>query len=398
MDPAKNDSSTVCHVVAMPFPGRGHINPMMNLCKLLASRRPAHILVSFVITEEWLSFIGSDPKPDNIRFVTVPNVIPSEIGRGKDFPGFIEAVYTKMKAPFEDLLDRLEPPVTAIATDTYLVWAVGVGNRRNIPVVSLWPMSATVFSVFHHFELLERNGHFPAEASERGDELVDYIPGVSPIRFSDLSTIVNGDGRRTLHQALEAVSLASNAQYLLFTSVHELEARVIDNLKAKFPFPVYAVGPTIPYFELQNNASVGHKEVNYLQWLDYQPTSVVPLSIGGFWTHCGWNSTLEAVFAGVPMLTFPIFWDQVPNSKQIVEDWKAGWRVKKDLVAENLVTRGEISELLKRFMDQKCKEGNEVRQAVKELQETCQIAIAKGGSSERNLDALIRGISEHTPR
>ncbi|KAB1202241.1 UDP-glycosyltransferase 87A1 [Morella rubra] len=119
-------------------------------------------------------------------------------------------------------------------------------------------------------------------------------------------------------------------------------------------------------------------------------------SIGGFWTHCGWNSTLEAVFAGVPMLTFPIFWDQVPNSKQIVEDWKAGWRVKKDLGAENLVTRGEISELLKRFMDQKCNEGNEVRQAVKHLKETCQRAIAKGGSSERNLDAFIRDISEDT--
>ncbi|KAB1202242.1 UDP-glycosyltransferase 87A1 [Morella rubra] len=456
MDAARKDASPVCHVVAMPYPGRGHINPMMNLCKLLAARSPEHILVSFVITEEWLGFIGSEPKPDNIRFSTVPNVIPSESGRGKDFPGFLEAVNTKMEAPFVELLDRLEPPVTAIAADTYLVWATGVGNRRNIPVVSLWTMSATVFSIFHHFELLERNRHFPVEVSERGDEIVDYIPGASAIRLSDLPTIFYGDGRRVLHRALEAVSLASKAQYLLFSSVHEFEARVIDNLKEKFPFSVYAVGPTIPYFELQKNASVGLNELNYLQWLDCQPTSsvlyislgsflsvsnaqmdeiangvrdsgvrflwvsrcdtarfkdgcgdmglVVPWcdqlkvlchpSIGGFWTHCGWNSTLEALFAGVPLLTFPIFWDQVPNSKQIVEDWKAGWRVRKDLGAGNFVPRGEISELLKRFMDEKCKEGNEVRQAVKQLQKTCQRAIAKGGSSERNLDAFIRDISE----
>ncbi|KAK9940882.1 hypothetical protein M0R45_017518 [Rubus argutus] len=38
-------------------------------------------------------------------------------------------------------------------------------------------------------------------------------------------------------------------------------------------------------------------------------------SVGGFWSHYGWNSAKEAVFAGVPLLTF-------------VEDWKIGWRVK----------------------------------------------------------------------
>ena len=69
------ESTTICHVVAMPFPGRGHINPMMNLCKLLASRKP-DILITIVVTEEWLGFIGSDAKPDNIQFASIPNVTP----------------------------------------------------------------------------------------------------------------------------------------------------------------------------------------------------------------------------------------------------------------------------------------------------------------------------------
>ena len=172
MDSAKTYPSAVCHVVAMPYPGRGHINPMMNLCKLLALKRPQHILVTFVVTEEWLGFIGSDPKPNNIRFATVPNVIPSELGRAKDFPGFVEAVSTKMEAPFEELLDRLEPPVTAIVADTYVVWAIRVGNRRNIPVASLWTMSATVFSVLHHFELLVQHGHSSIEVSGASISLI----------------------------------------------------------------------------------------------------------------------------------------------------------------------------------------------------------------------------------
>ncbi|XP_048323976.2 UDP-glycosyltransferase 87A1 [Ziziphus jujuba] len=449
-------ASSICHVVAMPYPGRGHVNPMMNLCKQLVSRSH-RILVTFVVTEEWSGFIDSEPRPHNIRLGTLPNVIPSEHDRANDFPGFVEAVATKLEAPFERLLDRLEPPVSAIIADNYVVWAGGVGNRRNIPVALLWTMSASVFSVLHHFELLVQNGHFPLELSERGQEVIEYIPGISRTRIVDLPTMFHGNGRKTLGRALEAANGVSKAKYLLFTSACELESQVIDALKAKISTPVYPVGPSIPYFLLENeNTSLGghdRPKPKYLQWLDSQPersvlyismgsflsvsnaqldeivcgvqnsgvrylwvvredTSVfkdgfggdiglvVPWcdqlrvlchpSIGGFWTHCGWNSTLEAVFAGVPMLTCPIFYDQIPNRKRIVEDWKIGYDVKKE--NEGLVTRDEISELVQRVMDPECKEGKEMRKRAKELQEACHGAIAKGGSSDENLDAFIRDI------
>ena len=280
------------------------------------------------------------------------------------------------------------------------------------------------------------------------------------MRIVDLPTFMYGDGREALNRCLESVSLVSKAQYLLFASVQELEAKVIDILKAKLPFAVYSIGPIIPYFQLQKNSFVIDDHihgVNYFQWLDCQPIGsvlyvslgsflsvssaqmdeiasglrdsgvrylwvlrkendwlrdacggdiglVVPWcdqlkvlchpSIGGFWTHCGWNSTQKAAFAGVPMLTFPIFWDQIPNSKWIVEDLKVGWRVKKDVGFENLVTRGEISKLVKRFMDQKSNEGNEMRKRAKELQEVCRGTIVEGGSSYTNLDAFINDISK----
>lgn len=158
------DTTPVCHVVAMPYPGRGHVNPMMNLCFMLASRKP-DIIVSFVVTEEWHGFIKSDRNPDNVRFATIPNVIPSELDRAKDFPGFMNAVSTKMEGPFEELLDTLDPPPTAIIADTKLVWSIGVGNRKNIPVASLWPMSATIYSLLYHFDMVKERGHFPIDIS-----------------------------------------------------------------------------------------------------------------------------------------------------------------------------------------------------------------------------------------
>uniref|UniRef100_A0A0E0LIU6 UDP-glycosyltransferases domain-containing protein n=1 Tax=Oryza punctata TaxID=4537 RepID=A0A0E0LIU6_ORYPU len=47
-------------------------------------------------------------------------------------------------------------------------------------------------------------------------------------------------------------------------------------------------------------------------------------AIGGFWTHCGWNSTLESVCEGVPMLAQPCFADQTVNARYVTHQWGVG--------------------------------------------------------------------------
>ena len=160
------------HLVAMPWPGRGHINPMMNLCKCLVLR-DLNLIVTFVVTEEWLGFIGSDPKPDRIRFSALPNLIHSELVRANNFNGFVDAVHTLLEEPFERLLDGLNsPPPTVIISDTYVVWVVRVGEQRNIPVVSFWTMSATILSLFLHSDLLISHDHALFEPSGSKDLLL----------------------------------------------------------------------------------------------------------------------------------------------------------------------------------------------------------------------------------
>ncbi|KAK9124616.1 hypothetical protein Sjap_014218 [Stephania japonica] len=448
------------HVVAMPYPGRGHINPMMNLCKTIATRAtPDTLIITFVLTEEWTALIGEPPDLPSLRLRSIPNVIPSEVNRAADFAGFLRAVYSKMEGPFERLLEglELEAPVAAIVADTYLPWAVAVGNRRNIPVVSLWTMSPSVFSVLYHFDLLEKKGHFPADLSERGDEIVDYIPGLSPTRLADFPTFFSGVGRQVLGLALEAFVWVKRAQGLIFTSFYELEPRIIDALKSTLPFsPIYSVGPLIPHNALANatthsttNCNTKNDHVDYFKWLDSYPRSsvlyvslgsflsvskeqmdeiiagvhesgvpflwvargdakqvqkacgekglVVPWcdqlrvlchdSVGGFWTHCGWNSTLEGVFAGVPMLTFPIFYDQVPDRKLIVDDWKIGRKV---MGAGEVVKREEIASIVKEFMDLEGEGSREMRRRAGELSESCRRALAEDGSSEADVNAFFR--------
>ncbi|CAI0504166.1 unnamed protein product [Linum tenue] len=83
-----------------------------------------------------------------VQFRTIANVIPPERLKAGDFPGFYEAVMTEMESPFEQLLDQLQPPATATIGDIEVRWAMGVGNRRNIPVAAFWTMSASFFSIY----------------------------------------------------------------------------------------------------------------------------------------------------------------------------------------------------------------------------------------------------------
>ncbi|CAN6826723.1 UDP-glycosyltransferase 87A2-like [Brassica napus] len=294
------------HVVAMPWPGRGHINPMMNLCKRLVLRDPT-LIVTFVITEEWLGFIGSDPKPDRIHFATLPNLIPSELVRADNFNDFVDAVHNILEEPFERLLDRLKsPPPTVIISDTYVVWAVRVGERRNIPVVSFWTMSATILSLILHSDLLISHNHALFEPSEaKEEEIVGYIPGLSPTKLRDLPPLFNSNILQVFKKSKLCFDELPRAKCLLFTTAYELEPKAIDVFTSMFDIPVYATGPLIPFQEL----SVENKrsKPDYIRWLDGQAkSSVLYISQGSFLSVS--EAQMEEIVGGVRESGVPFLW------------------------------------------------------------------------------------------
>ncbi|XP_021834110.1 UDP-glycosyltransferase 74E2-like [Prunus avium] len=61
-------------------------------------------------------------------------------------------------------------------------------------------------------------------------------------------------------------------------------------------------------------------------------------AVGCFVTHCGWNSTLEALSLGVPMVAVPQWVDQSTNAKFIMDVWKIGLKAQAD---EKGIVRGE---------------------------------------------------------
>ncbi|CAN0926211.1 UDP-glycosyltransferase 73C3 [Linum grandiflorum] len=126
-------------------------------------------------------------------------------------------------------------------------------------------------------------------------------------------------------------------------------------------------------------------------------------AIGGFLTHCGWNSTLEGISAGVAMLTWPLFGDQFCNERLVVDVLKIGVGIG----ANNTVKWGEEEnvgvlvkeENVKKGIDELMCEGEERdkrRKRVKELSERSKLALKEGGSSYVNIERLKQDIIELT--
>ncbi|KDP42171.1 hypothetical protein JCGZ_02901 [Jatropha curcas] len=108
-------------------------------------------------------------------------------------------------------------------------------------------------------------------------------------------------------------------------------------------------------------------------------------AIGGFWSHCGWNSALESISEGIPMICRPCFGDQMVTARYVSHVWRTG------LILENKLERKEIESAVRRLMIDK--EGEEMRQRAADLKEKVEVCFKKGGSSYNFLDRLVEFMS-----
>ncbi|KAI3921633.1 hypothetical protein MKW92_018832 [Papaver armeniacum] len=118
-------------------------------------------------------------------------------------------------------------------------------------------------------------------------------------------------------------------------------------------------------------------------------------AVGGFMTHCGWNSTLEGISAGVPMITWPMFAEQFYNEKFITQVIKIGaplgakeYNMWVDAKKVSLVKNETIATVVTQLMGDG-EEAKEMRQRAKEIGEMAKRSVEEGGSSYSNLTTFI---------
>ncbi|KAL5582536.1 hypothetical protein UlMin_014978 [Ulmus minor] len=115
-------------------------------------------------------------------------------------------------------------------------------------------------------------------------------------------------------------------------------------------------------------------------------------SVEGFLSHCGWNSVMEGVCAGVPILAWPMMAEQYLNARMVAEEIKVGLRVETcDGLVRGFVKWDGLKKMVKELMEGDL--GKEVRKKVKEVAEMAKMAMEEGrGSSWRTLEELIAEI------
>ncbi|GAU34119.1 hypothetical protein TSUD_65980 [Trifolium subterraneum] len=475
MDPPKKH-----HVVCIPLPAQGHINPMLKLAKLL---HHSGFYITFIHTKfnfdrlmksNGLNSLKGLP---DFRFETISDGLPPENQRGiMDLPDLCTAMPIGALVSFRNLIAKLVssenedvPPVTCIVSDGVMNFTLKVAQEFNIPEFMLYTPSGCGMLGYLNFEELVKRGYFPLKDEKNLcdgylETEVDWIPAMKGLKLKDLPTFfrTTNSNDTMFNYNKESVSNAMKSKGIILNTFEELESEVLDAMKINFP-NLYPIGPlSLLHKKKSSNSNkqlesidfnLWKEDVNCIKWLDkMEKGSVVYVnfgslvimttnqlrefawglanskynflwiirpnlvdcgdevitndefvkeienrglilewspqekvlghsSVGGFLTHCGWNSTLESICEGVPMACWPFFAEQQTNCFYACNRWGVGIEIESD------VNREQVEGLVKELMGGE--KGKEMRRKCVDWKHKAEDATSIGGSSYDNYNSLV---------
>ncbi|MBA0844430.1 hypothetical protein Goarm_001528, partial [Gossypium armourianum] len=322
-------------------------------------------------------------KPDRFNFINVPLIVDHHRQSFEDHVvDLMETHLPLLKNVVTDISSSKSSSnsttFTGFVFDLLFVPLVDVAHEFNIPSFIFLAANAGFLSLLFH--LTTRHGEtrdIPEFKRSNPDELISGF--INPVP----SSVLPSD---------------------LFDKDNELEPYAFSNFSNGRNPPVYSVGPVLdincrPHTE-SNLAQhkkdmfpegftkrIQGKGMMIYGWAP-QVEILAHEAIGAFVSHCGWNSILESLWFGVPMVTWPMYAEQKMNAFKMVKELGLAVELRLDyeqLNIDNVVTANEIEKVVKQVMD----DCSEVRKKVKEMAEIARKAIVNGGSPFLSIQRFI---------
>ncbi|MBA0652354.1 hypothetical protein Goklo_019620 [Gossypium klotzschianum] len=276
------------HVVCIPYPSQGHVNPMTQLAKLLHSKG---FHITFVNTEfnhrRLVRSKGAEAMkgfPD-FRFETIPDGLPqSDQDATQDIPALCHLTRKNCLAPLLELITKLNssdvPPVTCIVSDGVMSFGIEACRLLGIPEFQFWTASACGFMCYLQYNELFKRGIIPFK---------DWIPGMSNMRLKDIPSFIRTIDPNDImfdFMGSEAQNCLKSSA-IIFNTFDELEHEVLEAIVAKFP-RIYTLGPLnllgrhVPESHFSSlRSSLWKEDTDCIEWLNQrEPKSVVYVNYG----------------------------------------------------------------------------------------------------------------------
>ncbi|KAF3509478.1 hypothetical protein F2Q69_00001468 [Brassica cretica] len=410
-------------VLVFSFPIQGHINPLLQFSKRLISK---NVTVTFLTTSSTHNNIirraisgGATALP--LSFVPLDDGFEEGHPSTDSSPEYFAKFQENVSRSLSQLISSMEPKPNAVVYDSCTPWVLNVCREHpGVAAASFFTQCSTVNAIYVH----SLRGAF----KEFQDDVV--LPAMPPLKGSDLPVVsvlewmkkqwpVKNIGPMIPSMYLDK-RLAGDKDYGL--SLFSAQSECLDWLDSKphgsviyVSFGSIAVLKDAQMIEVAAGLKkTGHNFLwvvretetkklpsNYIEELGEKGLIVkwspqlkvlAHKSIGCFMTHCGWNSTLEALSLGVALIGMPAYSDQPTNSKFIEDVWKVGVRVKAD--KDGFVTKEEIVRCVGEVMEEMSEKGKEIRKNALRLMEFAKEALSEGGNSDKNIDEFVAEIAK----
>ncbi|XP_047958862.1 UDP-glycosyltransferase 90A1-like [Salvia hispanica] len=384
------------------------------------------------------------PFPQNIPGIPTGAESTDKLPSMSLFIPFVRALEL-LQPSFEKELERIHARVSCIISDGFLPWTLASASKFGIPRLSFYGMSHYAMAVSRDAGM---NGLLWAHESDNGAVPLVRFPWIQITR-KDFDAPFDQRDPSGPHMdfIIQCSTATQNSFGLLANTFYELEPIYADYFNNDCKARAWSIGPLcltklpkrfdekkkpwmewldrrhgpvlyvafgsqvqIPSAQLQEIAlGLVSAEVSFLwvakksemneldveterglvvtEWVDQEEILEHP-SVGGFLSHCGWNSVLDGICAGVPILAWPMMAEQGLNAKMVVEEIKVGLRVETvDGKAKGFVSAESLRRGVRELMEGG--KGGEVREKAKEIAAAAIKATSEGGSSWNALNSLI---------